>query len=188
MMDELNQLGSTKSDNRADRRGQVVLLACFALAVALIPLVLAYLQLGYHADTDRTTVTAPETQAEWLLDRAIHNSTAGIADSYEWSERDSAVQTVYDRLDPPVRALETSRLRDGITYEISYNSTAAAAWERNNCPGGPDRQFGSCETEQGVVMQDRADSVHVLAVAFDIAVTTPDGERTLRTVRPIRTV
>lgn len=168
-----------------DVRGQVVLLAALALAVALVPIVLAYLQLGYHADTASPTGTAPETDAERVLDRAVHDAATGVADSYEWRRRDEAIQTVHDRLDPPIEALERSRLSSGIVYQISVNQSRAKTWRQTHCRSGPDRQFGPCESSRGVVVQERGGRTHILAVAFDISVTAPDGERRLTTIRTI---
>lgn len=166
-------------------RGQVVLLAALALAVALVPIVLAYLQLGYHADTASPAGTAPETDAERVLDRAVHDAATGIAGSYEWNRRSEAIQTVHDRLDPTIETLERSRLSSGIAYQISVNQSRANTWGQAHCRSGPDRQFGPCESSRGIVVQERGGRTHVLAVAFDISVTTPDGERRLTTVRTV---
>ncbi len=175
------------SPNTADRRGQVVLLAALALAVALIPLVVAYLQLGYHGDTDRQFTTASVTDTELALDRAVHNATGGLASEYDWSEREEAIERLKDRLEPAVRELERSRLADRVAHGISYNETHATSVVGDVCEGGSDRQFGPCESRDGVVVQERADRTHVLAVAFDITVTTPDGESQLTTAIEIRT-
>jgi len=109
-------------------RGQVVLLAAFVLAVALVPMVVAYLQLGYDADLAPRTDRAPETDAERLLDRAVYDAARGIPDSYHWDDRTRAVQTVHDRLDPTVQTLERSRLSDGVAYRLSYNGSRASNW------------------------------------------------------------
>lgn len=168
--------------NQVNQRGQVVLLAAVVLVVALVPLVLAYLQLGYDGDVHTGIETDPGGDAERLLDRAVNEATRDIAQTYEWDEHTAAVRTVHDRLDPPIGTLEQSRLDDGTVYEVSYNDSRAQAWEENNCPGGPDRQFGPCEPIDGIVVQERAGETHVLATAFDITVTTPDGETRVRTV------
>lgn len=170
---------------RDQHRGQIVLLAAITLAVVLVPIVLAYLQLGYHADTEPTTGTAPETAVERELDRAVHDAASGIASTYEWNQRTDAIRTVHNRLDPPIQTLERSQLEDGIAYRLSYNQSRANRWARNHCEKGPDRQFGRCETSHGVVVQNRGGQTHVLAVAFDITVSTPDGERRLTTVRSL---
>jgi hypothetical protein len=170
---------------REHHRGQIVLLAAIALAVVFVPIVLAYLQLGYHADTEPTTGTAPETAVERELDRAVHDAASGIASTYEWNQRTDAIRAVHNRLNPPIQTLERSQLDAGIAYQITYNQSRASQWARNNCDSGPDRQFGPCEASQGVAVQDRGDQTHVLAVAFDITVSTPDGERRLTTVRSL---
>lgn len=172
---------------QANQRGQVVLLAALVLVVALVPMVLAYLQLGYDGDVRTSIGNDPGAEGERLLDRAVQDATAGIAQSYDWSERDEAVQTVRDRLDPPLRTLERARLEDGIAYDITYDHDRAKHWTNGNCPGGPDRDFGRCEVIDGVVVQNRAGGTHVLAVAFDLTVTAPDGSVDLTTVVAVRT-
>lgn len=173
--------------HQADRRGQVVLLAALVLVVALVPMVLAYLQLGYDGDVHATVGADPGAEGERLLDRAVQDATAGIARSYDWSERDEAVRTVRDRLDSPLRTLERSRLEDGLAYDVAYDDSRSQDWANDNCPGGPDREFGPCEAIDGVVVQNRAGGTHVLAVAFDLVVTTPDGRITVRTVVAVGT-
>nr|WP_137283748.1 hypothetical protein [Halorussus salinisoli] len=85
---------------------------------------------------------------------------------------------------PRLEALRSSRVESGTVYQVGYNQTAASAWRQANCPGGPDtdRQFGDCEARQGVVVQERAGETHVLAVAFDVGVTTEDSEMDLTLV------
>ena len=171
--------------SRDYQRGQIVLLAAIALAVVLVPLVLAYLQLGYHADTEPTIGTAPETAVERELDRAVHDAASSIASASEWNRRDDAIRTVQNRLDTPIQRLERSQLEDGIAYRISYNQSRASRWARTNCDSGPNRQFGRCEASHGVVVQNRGGQTHVLAVAFDITVSSSDGDRRLTTVRSL---
>jgi len=67
--------------------------------------------------------------------------------------------------------LRTSGLREGVVYGIEYNESVAQAWGAEDCPGGPNRQFGDCEAIGGVVVQDRAGRTHVLGVAVDLRVT-----------------
>lgn len=165
------------------RRGQLVLLAGVVLALALVPLVLAYLQLGYHEDVAAGTTTGPAGQAEATMDRAVHDAAREVPATYGWARRSEAVETVQTRLEPTVTAVEESGLRRGITRSVAYNQSRAREWAVENCPRGPARQFGRCVTEQGVVVQERRGQTHVLAVAVDIAVTTPD-----RTVRLSTTI
>lgn len=156
-------------------RGQLVLIAALALSLVFVSLGVAYLQLGYDEDIDRPD-RQPAQQLEGVLDRAIHNASVGIPDSYSWADRDSAVRAVGDELDETATRLETSRLRDGHVYSITRNETRATAWGAANCPGGPDRQFGRCDSADGVVVQERHGHTHVLAVAFDFVITTPESE------------
>lgn len=179
-MIEGQSLRATIRSLSAERRGQVVLLAAFAIAVALVPLILAYLQLGYHADTDRTLVTEPETRAEGVLERAIQNLSGEYGQGTEWEKRGETVRSVRNGLDPTIRTLETARLSDGIVYEITYNESRAATLAETACPGGPNRQYGDCEAVDGIVVQERAGETHLLVVALDIRVTLPEGSKTLR--------
>lgn len=55
------------------------------------------------------------------------------------------------------------------------NESATRAWARENCPVGPNRQFGACRASDGVVVQERAGDTTVLAVAFDVRATTGRG-------------
>jgi hypothetical protein len=165
------------------QRAQLVLAAAAVVAVALAPVVVAYLQLGYHADvTASEEYDAPDRNAERILDRAVHDATADVPGEYAWDDRELAVAAVWSRLEPRLDALRSSRVESGTVYQVEYNQSAAESWRRANCPSGPNRQFGSCEARQGVVVQERAGETHVLAVAFDVRVTTEDAEMHLTMV------
>lgn len=161
--------------SRRRDRGQLVLIAAVALALALVSLSVAYLQLGYNEDAPAVD-QQPAQQLEGVLDRALHNASAGVPERYGWADRDDAVRTVGERLNQTIERLETSRLHDGHAYAITRNDTDTTGWVSSNCPGGPDRQFGDCDSSDGVVVQERDGRTHVLAVAFDIVITTPDRE------------
>jgi len=165
-----------------DRRGQLVLAAAALVAVALIPVVAAYLQLGGAAAPHDTTVVRPGTHAETVLSRSVERATPSLPASYAWNEREGAVDAFRDALSPRLDALRESRLVDGTAYVVFYDPAGARAWARTRCPGGPDRQFGSCRTDGGVVVQSRDGRTHVVAVAFRIRVVGPDGHATLRFV------
>ena len=169
--------GTEQAGRRDGERGQLVLAAAAVLAVALAPVVLAYLQLGYHADVAASTdYDAPVANAERLLERAVHE-VATNATGRPWSERDETVRTVRDRLDPHLSTLATARIASGTAYGTAYNQSAAANWAADRCPDGPNREFGDCVAKVGVVVQDRVGETHVLAVALDVTVTTERGER-----------
>lgn len=155
--------------------GQLVLVAAVALAAALVPLAVAYLQLGYQAtvDADRS----PIQDIRGTLDRALVDAAGDVPDQYPWSDRTAAVTAVRDRLRPTLATLNTSRLAAGRAVAVTYNATRGQAWVDSHCPAGPDRQFGSCRVDRGVVVQDRAGRTHVLAVAVDVAVAGPNAEQ-----------
>lgn len=165
------------------RRGQLVLVAAVLVAVAMVPMVLAYLQLGYHADVRAGGAQDdPSAEAHSALVRSVHGASAEIPGTFRWSNRDAAVGSVRSALDPRLSTVETARVGEGIHRDVSYNQTLADQWASANCPGGPDRQFGSCEAIDGVVVQERAGWTHVLAVGFDLRTTTEREQTALSLV------
>jgi len=168
---------------RSNHRGQLVLTAAGAVAVAVLLLALAYLQLGYTGDVEtEAAYDAPVADAERVLDRAVADARDGVPEQYAWDRRRDAVRTVRDRLRPRFDGLRTSRVERGTVYAVAYNDSAATTWAAANCPRGPDRRFGPCETVGGVVLQERAGRTHVLAIAVDLTVTTDRGRITVTTV------
>lgn len=160
-----------------------MLLAAAALAVALVPLAFAYLQLGYHGDVGAAALDdAPVREAERTLDRALQNGVDGIPANYTWSARTAAVAAVRDRLRPALATLNGSAVESGTAYSVGYNASRAVAWAGRRCPGGPDRQFGPCRADRGLVVQDRAGRTHVLAAAFDVRIATTDADWRATTV------
>lgn len=168
--------------NRDRDRGQLVLIAAIALAVALVPLVLAYVQLGYHDDIHAGSPTVSDGEVERALEHALHNASTDIAGTYEWSERDVAANTVYQRLAPSLDSINRSALDGGTVVLSSLNATHAQQWQETNCPAGPNREFGPCEVSEGVVLQERSGNTHVLAVAFDVSISTPNRDVQFTTV------
>ncbi|MFB6164627.1 MAG: hypothetical protein ABEJ31_05660 [Haloarculaceae archaeon] len=170
---------------RRDDRGQLVLVAAAVLVAALAPVVLAYLQLGYHADVAASDdYDAPVASAERFLERAVHEASVGIPGEYDWADRKAGVAAVRQRLAPRRATLAASRVTSGTAYRTTYNQSAARAWAAANCPDGPDRQFGACEAREGVVVQDRAGRTQILAVALDVRVTTERGRRRVTVTVP----
>jgi hypothetical protein len=178
---------SSEVERTAGERAQLVLAAAALVAVALAPVVMAYLQLGYHGDVAASEgFDAPGRNAERLLSRAVHEAASDVPADYAWDEREQAVAVVRSELRPRLDALRSSRVESGTVYQVAYNQSAAAAWAQANCPSGPNRQFGACEAQRGVVIQERANRTHVLAVAFDVRVTTE--RRTIDLTLVVRTV
>jgi hypothetical protein len=160
----------------ADDRGQLLLVAAGVVALALFAMALASLQLAYHPDVGASTDADPAgDRAVRVLDRAVRDARRGVPANHSWANRSAAVDRVRTRLAPRLATLESSRVAQGTTYSVSYNGTAAASRAATACPGGPDRQFGPCEADRGVVVQERLGETHVVGVAFDVVVRTPDG-------------
>jgi len=164
-------------------RGQLVLVASVLVAVALAPVVLAYLQLGYNDDV-RATAQYDDPTADTVrgLDRAVANVSGDVPREYAWTGRQAAVTAVREELSPTRSRLQTAEIRRGTVTDITYNESAADAWQAANCPSGPDRQFGSCVADRGVVVQERVDRTHVLAVAFEVTTTSEESETTVTVV------
>jgi hypothetical protein len=164
------------------RRGQLVLAAAGVVAVALVPVALAYLQLGYGAGVGADAgVDRGFDNAERLLARGVHDA-AVAAGTTPWSDRATAVDETRRELRPWLDRLRTARLDRGVSYRVAYNRTAAREFADRNCPGGRGRSFGPCRASEGVVVQERAGETHVLAVAVDLTVTGPDGTTRATTV------
>jgi len=160
-------------------RGQFVLLAGVVVALALVAMLTAYLQLGYAADVRTTDTDRTVRDGRAFLERATHGAARPLRGEYTWSERGQAVTAVRARLDPRLTGLERSRVGEGVVYRTGYNQTVATQWAGAECPGGgarSGRDFGPCEADRGVVVQERAGRTLVLAVAYDLSVTTENAQ------------
>nr|WP_224447652.1 hypothetical protein [Haloprofundus salilacus] len=58
---------------------------------------------------------------------------------------------------------------------MTANATAGTQWAETNCPRGPNREFGPCESVGDIVVQERAGDAVVVAVSLDVRVTTDCG-------------
>lgn len=158
-------------------RGQLVLAASVVVIVALVAIVLAYLQLGYAADVRAGgEYDDPAADAQRALVRAVHAAAADVPGEYAWAERSVAATAVRSDLDGRFETIEESRLDEGIARSVSENATRASDWAAEDCPGGPGREFGPCRTDGGLVLQERAGRAHVVAVAVDLRVRRERGE------------
>lgn len=167
--------------SRTDR-GQMVLVAAAMLALALVPLGFAYLQLGYNADVAATSdAERPGSETIRLLERAVYDA-GGETTGHPWAGREGAARQVDATLAPREREIEAAQVERGVAARIERNESAAPAWAASNCPRGPGRMFDDCEALGGVVVQERADETHLLAVAYDLRVVDDRGETALTVV------
>jgi len=153
----------------------MVLLAAALAALALLPVVIAYLQLGAHPDVGARAEPGHETdRIVRALERAADNASRAVSGTEPWADR-TATLAAFDRtLRSDRREIETARLDRGVSVRVRRNTTAAESW--TDCPSGPTRQFGDCVVRDGVVLQERAGETYVVAVAFEVRVVDPSGE------------
>ncbi len=157
-------------------RGQLVLLTAALVALALVPLLTAVVQLGYHPDgTDRAVDPHPVTASGTVLDRAVGEISPRIPRNYSWPASDRAATAVREALGSTTAALERSRIASGTVVGVEVNGSRASDWASRRCPGGPGRDFGTCRAHQGIVLQERRGRAHLVAVAVDIRATGQDG-------------
>ncbi len=167
-------------------RGQLVLVAAAVIAIGLAPVLFAYLQLGYHPDTERQPeVTGEEAVA--YLDRSVHDAAAATAGEYRWPARNGKAEAVRAEIGGDIDTLEAAALEEGIAREIRYNDSAAREWAATNCESGPGKRFGTCESLDGIVIQERANEAVLVAVGVDIEIVGPDGNTELTTVIEVGT-
>lgn len=167
------------SARAAADRGQMVLVAAAVLALAILPLGFAYLQLGTHMDVRaQTAADAPGQETVRLLERAVH-AASGEAAGQPWAARRGAVVQANRSLASDIDDIESAQVDRGIAAEIQQNTSAAAAWTAEHCPSGRGREFGACETSGGLILQERAGETHLVAVVFDVAVVSEHGETEL---------
>lgn len=163
-------------------RGQLVLIAAVVIALAFVPALAAYLQFGYAGDADAMAArdaTGAATVA--ALDPAVDTARPELAASYTWGERELAVTDYRHALNASVDRIENASVGSGRVVLVAYNASAASASARDACPSGPGRVFGVCDAIDGVVVQERVNGTHVVAVAFDVTI-VGEGSGTYLTV------
>lgn len=160
----------------ADDRGQLVLVAAAAIALALFPLVLAYLQLGYAGDV-ATERAGPATGGE--LDVALEEAVHGVAidvDGRSDVGPEAAATAFRSGARADLRRLETARVEEGTAARIEYAPELAEDWvATGRWRSGVADDFARPTVHGGVIVQERAGEPVVLAVAFDVHLRTPEG-------------
>lgn len=161
---------------QASGKGQLVLVAAILVAVALIPLVVASLQLGYDADREAIqSADSPLKDAKRVLGHAIRR----VEVNGSWN-----TTVIRSRLQPSITALERSRSVPGGVYQVSYNKSTAKRWAKESCPQGPTRRFGPCRAQRGVILQKRSGEIQLVGVAYTVTILTEHGQLSTTLIVP----
>jgi len=172
------------------RRGQLVLLAAAVVVTALVPMLLAYAQLGYVGDAaapsdDRAGTTLVDGKR--ALERTVAEATGAVSNGTAADQHRRATDLVGSRIDATAAAVESTGTARGVAVDVARNASAARRWASVHCPRGPDRAFGACVASGGVITQTRANTTALVAVAVDVSVRGPDGTaRATFVVRGVR--
>jgi hypothetical protein len=168
------------------RRAQVVLAAAVVVAVALVPMLVAYLQLGHPPDAAAEAARDDGVDdARRYLDRATTGAAAD-ARGANWTNRTTTFRRLNDSLADATARLEARGAARDRTYRVGYAPAAATRVAERACPRGDGRAFGPCEALGGVVVQERAGETAVVAVAFTLRVRSPRGATNATVVvRPV---
>jgi hypothetical protein len=157
------------------RRAQAVLAAAVVVAVALVPMLVAYLQLGHPPDAAARAAEADgPADARRALDRAATRAAAR-ADGAAWTNRSRAYRRANATLAAAASRVEARGARRGAVYRVARAEGVAARLARAECPRGARRAFGPCEAVGGVVLQERGGETAVAYVALRLRVRSPEG-------------
>ena len=163
----------------------MVIAIAVVVTVALVPVAAAYLQLGSVATDGRIDRSTPVEPVMRGLSQSVAGAESEVAGAYGWSERERAVDSIHNWLDPRLDGLEARHEPGTQAVSISYNQTLADAVASNECPRGDGRVFGPCTASRGVVVQERDGEAVVVAVALDVQVVSADTQtETSRAYRP----
>ncbi len=164
---------------RVSGRGQAVLAAAVVVAVALVPMFVAYVQLGYPPDA-----AAEAARADGVADerRYLERATTAAAEDARAGPSDGTFRRLNDSVANVTARLAARGVARDRTYRVGYAPETATRIAREDCPGGEARAFGSCDAVAGVVLQSRANTTAVVAVAFSLRVRSPRGTTTATVV------
>ncbi|SDZ92287.1 hypothetical protein SAMN04488065_1240 [Haloplanus vescus] len=159
------------------RRGQLVLLAAAVVVTALVPMLLAYAQVG--ASDAVVDPTADERAAledtRRTLERSVSETTLALANRSGPDAHGTVATRAGTRFEQTAATLRESGTERGVAVSVERNATAAREWASDACPRGPARTFGTCVATDGVVTQTRANTTAFVAVAVDVSIRGPDA-------------
>ncbi len=150
-------------------RGQLVLVAAAFVALALVPMAFAYVQLGHDPGAaDPATVDADGLRA--TVDAAADAAAANVSGRAGWAARSTAVASANATFRAELARATGAYADRGVLVTVTADDAAADRWAAERCPSGEMRRFGACEGRDGFVVQERAGEVHVVGVAVTVRV------------------
>lgn len=153
-------------------RGQLVLLTSGVVAVALVLIFMAYIQLGYAGD-QQVNQKQPGSDALEAVEMAAHQAKVNVTHS---NQENTTEQFIKD-FDQKVDTIEQSKQDSSVIYRITRNNTAATtAVEKYNTQKSAD-----LSTSNGVITRE-AKQDQIIGIGVDIHVTTPTSTSKTTTI------
>lgn len=164
-------------------RGQMILAAGALIVIALIATLLAILQLGYQPAGPSTDHSTPPDETRRVIEEALIEAEP-VARDYAWINRSVAAGEVRVIVSERLNTLNQSD--SPAVRRVEFAPEVAADDLSDTCPRGPGRHFGPCAAIDGIVLQDRGDTTHLVGVVLRITVTHETGNATMTIlVRPL---
>lgn len=160
----------------------MVIVAGAVVAVALIAVLGAVLQLGYHPGHDDGDGLTPPEETRRVVTEVLDTEEETVRES-AWEDRQEAVAALQIALEERFQVLERTPIES--IRRVRFAPEMAAERLAELCPRGPGQQFGPCVAIDGVIVQDRGGSTHLVAVVLRVTVTTDESESVVTiVVRP----
>lgn len=163
-------------------RGQMVLAAGALIVIALIATLMAVLQLGYQPSQPTGEHYSPPEETRRVIEEALIEAEP-VARDYAWINSSEAAEAVRRIVGERLTALE--RAESTAIRRVDFAPDVAADSLAEICPRGPGQRFGACVAFDGIVLQNRGETTHLVAVVLRITVTHSEGDaRMTIVVRP----
>lgn len=148
------------------------------VAIALIAVLGAALQLGYQPAPELERVDPP-AETRRVIETILTQVEPAVRE-YKWGDHEAAVQEVQPALTDGLRALQIDRA--GIVRTVEPDAEAALERLGVLCPRTGNRSFGPCTVIDGIVLQERQETTHLVAVVLEVTVRTDTGATALTVV------
>lgn len=161
----------------------MILAAGALIVIALIATLLAILQLGYQPSEPTAERYTPPGETRRVIEETLVEAEPTARD-YAWTNRSAAAEEVRGIVMDRLHALE--RTDATAVRHVEFAPDVAADVLSHICPRGPGKRFGPCAAIDGIVLQDRGDTTHLVGVVLRITVRHTDGSATITiVVRPL---